>query len=308
MHLPPPQDPREIVGRQKESVVVENLHPRYSKGQPIKPPQQPPPPFAVPPPNANRVAYKLNYIYPHNITYSVVGADLNSVQVTEAEVLSTEVINVVSHDPYLGLRPYEESEKDNFFGRDAERSIVLDKLLVQRLTLLFAASGVGKSSLLNAAVLPQLKDPFGENLTVICYRDWVIQPIEGLCSAVREAIPAASQYPGAENLVDLLRFCCLFTRHPVILILDQFEEFFRYQSGKEDYPALIEQLTALILNTALPVNVLVSMREDFALELNAFKPKLPSLLFENYYRLERMTPAAARVAILEPVEPWGGWV
>ena len=65
--------------------------------------------------------------------------------------------------PYKGLRPYEESDQRNFFGREAECKILLDKFLASRLTLLFAATGVGKSSLLQAAVLPRLKDSRQEN-------------------------------------------------------------------------------------------------------------------------------------------------
>lgn len=51
-------------------------------------------------------------------------------------------------EPYKGLRSYTEADEDLFFGRDAERAILVDKILADKLTLLFAASGVGKSSLL----------------------------------------------------------------------------------------------------------------------------------------------------------------
>jgi hypothetical protein len=43
------------------------------------------------------------------------------------------------------------------------------------------------------------------------------------------------------------------------------------------------------------------MREDFALELNAFKPHLPNPLFSNYYRLEKLGIDAAKAAITEPL-------
>ena len=79
--------------------------------------------------------------------------------------------------PYIGLRPYEEKNQDIFFGRDREREILIDKLLVNKLTLLYAATGVGKSSLLRAAVLPQLKQPGKANLDVVYYSDWVSDPL-----------------------------------------------------------------------------------------------------------------------------------
>ena len=47
------------------------------------------------------------------------------------------------------------------------------------------------------------------------------------------------------------------------------------------------------------------MREDFALELNAFKPELPTLLFENFYRLERLTIDNAKQAIVTPLARFG---
>ena len=48
-------------------------------------------------------------------------------------------------EPYIGLKPFTEQEKDRFFGRNRETSILLDKIRANRLTLLLAASGVGKS-------------------------------------------------------------------------------------------------------------------------------------------------------------------
>jgi hypothetical protein len=87
-------------------------------------------------------------------------------------------------EPYKGLRPYQEKDQNNFFGRDAERKVLIDKILANRLTLLFAASGVGKSSLLQAAVLPLLKDPGRENLDPVYYNDWVTSPLIDLKQTV----------------------------------------------------------------------------------------------------------------------------
>ncbi|QLQ33177.1 MAG: hypothetical protein HZT40_18060 [Candidatus Thiothrix singaporensis] len=86
--------------------------------------------------------------------------------------------------PYPGLRPYREDEQNKFFGRDADCRVLIDKILVNRLTLLFAATGVGKSSLLQAAVLPHLKSPHGENLDVVYYNDWISPPLDNLKQAV----------------------------------------------------------------------------------------------------------------------------
>jgi len=68
-------------------------------------------------------------------------------------------MNNLFQQPYKGLTPYEERDKDNFFGRAEDIRILVDKIRARKLTFLFAASGVGKSSLLQAGVIPELKQP-----------------------------------------------------------------------------------------------------------------------------------------------------
>ena len=60
--------------------------------------------------------------------------------------------------PYKGLMPYTEADAAFFFGRDEDIEIVIANLLARRLTLLYGASGVGKSSLLGAGVVHRLLD------------------------------------------------------------------------------------------------------------------------------------------------------
>lgn len=47
------------------------------------------------------------------------------------------------------------------------------------------------------------------------------------------------------------------------------------------------------------------MRQDFALELNAFKPRLPTIPFENFYRLEKLERVATEQALVQPVAGLG---
>lgn len=223
----------------------------------------------------------------------------------------TPLDNPCGQEPYPGLRPYEEDEQNQFFGRDADTQILLDKILTHRLTLLFAATGVGKSSLLKAAVIPKLKSASGKHLDVVYYNDWVTTPLKGLKAAIAETVrnsanwPQGTQLDESLSLPEFVQFCTLFVRPPLVIMLDQFEELFRYRSKyhTDSFRPFIEELTGLITATRIPVSVVFSMREDFALELNAFKPKLPTLLFENYYRLERLPAKAAEDAIIEPLRP-----
>lgn len=219
-------------------------------------------------------------------------------------------MNASVPSPYKGLRPYEEQDRDNFFGREKECRILIDKILVNKLTLLFAASGVGKSSLLQAAVLPRLKDPRHENRDGVYYNDWVSPPLEGLKQQVLKTLQQQSLLENValpaelpeRSLNEFFSFCALFTRQPLVVVLDQFEEFFQYQRHTTDFKPFIQQLSAVVTDRDAPIAVVIAMREDFALELNAFKPTLPTLLFENFYRLERLDQANARKAIEEPAQ------
>src|SRR5215208_2425995 len=59
--------------------------------------------------------------------------------------------------PYVGLDFFGEADADVFFGRDDERKMIIGNLRASRLTLLYAESGVGKSSLLRAGVAARLR-------------------------------------------------------------------------------------------------------------------------------------------------------
>jgi hypothetical protein len=59
--------------------------------------------------------------------------------------------------PYVGLQPYSEADIEYFFGRERDQRIIAANLGAARLTILYGASGVGKSSVLLAGVVPNLR-------------------------------------------------------------------------------------------------------------------------------------------------------
>ena len=202
-------------------------------------------------------------------------------------------------EPYKGLRPYEEQDEKNFFGREAETRILIDKILTRKLTLLFAGSGVGKSSLLQAAVLPTLKrpaPPSHQGLDVVYCKDWVQNPAETLKQEVEETLKKNNKLPDDYqlnhdlSLLNFLRTSTLFSSDPLVLILDQFEEFFNYQRYKSDFIPFITELSNAIGDRDTATAFVISMREDFALELNAFKSRMPTSLFDNLLSPRKLKP------------------
>ncbi len=71
-----------------------------------------------------------------------------------------------SSRPYVGPRTFEEREADRFFGRDREARDLLALVVRERLVLFYAQSGAGKSSLLNARLIPDLRSQGFEVLPV----------------------------------------------------------------------------------------------------------------------------------------------
>jgi WD40 repeat protein len=76
----------------------------------------------------------------------------------EAEMMSNPIDHQpVIQNPYVGPRPFTTDEKDRFFGRDQEASQLIPLVIAERLVLFYSQSGAGKSSLINARLIPGLE-------------------------------------------------------------------------------------------------------------------------------------------------------
>ena len=197
--------------------------------------------------------------------------------------------------PYKGLNAFDDSELDAllFFGREREREIVVANLIASRLTVLYGPSGVGKSSLLRAAVARSLRE-LPEEPLVIVFSRWSEDP----AGALAEAIGAAAGDGAAANALDALEQAQ--SDRDVYLVLDQAEEYFLYHADDRGPRSFAEALPAILVAPSR-VNVLVSLREDSLAKLDRFTGRIPGL-FANTLRLDRLDRQAARAAIVRPVE------
>ncbi len=197
--------------------------------------------------------------------------------------------------PYKGLSAFEDSELDAllFFGREREREIVVANLIASRLTVLYGPSGVGKSSLLRAAVARSLRE-LPEAPLVVVFSRWSEDPAAALSEEVVEAAgldASVSAFEGLERAQ---------VGRDVYLVLDQAEEYFLYHADERG-PGTFAELLPAVLTSQLRVNVLVSLREDSLAKLDRFTGRIPGL-FANTLRLDRLDREAARAAVMRPVE------
>src|ERR1051325_9435025 len=168
-----------------------------------------------------------------------------------------------THCPYKGLEPYGEEDHDFFFGRGVDEKTIISNLYASPLTVLCGASGVGKSSLLMAGVVPRLRRESGA--TAVVFRDWQVpNPALALKEAILQQIAHQSSNGIELNLKlllpEFLQSCNKALPGPIFLILDQFEEYFLLDSGS---PQSFDGEFARAVNRKdIDVNFLLSMREE----------------------------------------------
>lgn len=216
--------------------------------------------------------------------------------------------------PYQGLLPYSEEDAAFFFGRESDRDVIVANLLAARLTLLYGPSGVGKSSVLRAGVARHLRETSKRSLdrrgvpefAVAVFNTWQDDPMVGLVNSVREAVDAAwpgrgAPTPTAPRLSnELLQAWTAQVEGEVLIILDQFEEYFTYHANQDGPGSFAVEFPRILRQPDLRVNVLLAIREDALAKLDVFEGRIPNL-FDNNLRLEHLDREAARAAIVEPV-------
>jgi CHASE2 domain-containing sensor protein len=212
--------------------------------------------------------------------------------------------------PYAGLRHYTEADAAFFFGREAERDIVIANLLASRLTLVYGESGVGKSSLLHAGVARRLRALSEElaagdepGLAVVVFAEWsAADPVRALIARAASEVDRLAPGPPLPADVDLASALTALSDRlggDLLIVLDQFEESFLYQGDSGPGTIGVELPRALRRDDG--ANFIVSIREDQLAQLDRFKGQIPNL-FDNYIRVQHLDRAAARAAIVRPLE------
>lgn len=234
---------------------------------------------------------------------------------------------------YPGVKPFEADERDRFFGRGRDIRDLYDLILLEKLVVVFGKSGYGKSSLLNAGILPRFEEETEENarFTPLLIRlgsyveGKVLSPLDNFAQRLEERAP----YTGGAGFLDLFsgehKLWYEFKRrqvsgvHRFVLVFDQFEEFFSYPAEeqhrfKEQLAELLYQDTPqgvreqvldmprqqrLLLATPLDIKAVFVIREDRLSLLDSLHDQLPAI-FHKRYELRALSREQAREAIVRP--------
>jgi WD40 repeat protein len=219
-----------------------------------------------------------------------------------------------TEEPYVGLGHFTEAYADRFFGRDTECSLIIGNLRAARLTLLYAESGVGKSSALRAGVVAQLH-AFAERdrragdsprLVPVIFSSWTEAPVAGLIRAIGDA--ARPYLPDDRRLElpedDLERALAIAGEAldaTLLVVLDQFEEYFLYRDDQPEEKRVAAQIARCVNRPDLRANFLISIREDSYARLgDLFRGKVGNV-YANFLHLDFLDRAGARESIEKPV-------
>ena len=216
--------------------------------------------------------------------------------------------------PYVGPRPFEEADQDRFFGREKEIRQLASLIVSRRVVVLYARSGAGKTSLLKAGLIPYLRRSkrlrvlpvtrVADELTTESRGAGANPYVLNVLSDLSDGEEPFSQGP-APLLVDGIERIVDGVPAPCLLIVDQLEELFNHHpelhAQRADFFVQLERC----LHRFPRLSLLLSLREDSVAELDPYAGLLPDRL-RSRFRLELLSPEAARSAMQEPVRAVGG--
>lgn len=233
-------------------------------------------------------------------------------------------------NPFPGLRPFRSDEGHRFFGRESQVDRMIHKLAAHRFLAVVGTSGSGKSSLVNCGLRPALHRGYmtsaGASWRMAQFRPGS-NPIAALATALAEPgvlfeawddtgltaheLVGTTLRLGSLGLVDIVEQARLPEGMQLLVVVDQFEELFRFRAPAgdaakraygpgQDAIAFVKLLLEARAQTKLPIHVVLTMRSDFLGECAQFLG-LAEAINDGQYLVPRLNREEIRAAITGPV-------
>jgi len=238
---------------------------------------------------------------------------------------------------YPGVQPFTTAQSEVFFGRDQDIADLYRLIRREALVVLYGKSGLGKSSLLNAGIVPHSLQAAEYEPVVIKFGAWTEGKTDTPLDLTKAYLNAGqTPSPTLQPLLpeeDSLWRCAknrqLNGAGRPLLLFDQFEELFTYpeaaiQAFRQELAELLHTELPLryrrlldagaapelseaeedALETPLEARIVFAIRSDRMHLLHQLADTLPNIL-RHLYELRALRPEDARAAIVEPAQKAG---
>ena len=222
--------------------------------------------------------------------------------------------------PYKFLDYYNPEDRDIFFGRDKEIRLLQQKFHNSRLLVLHGESGTGKTSLIRAGLIPRLdsesyipvyvrvlREPLyeikRELIRQLGLEDHDYSSFDGGQGGVnKHPVTRSTRQPGFP-LAEFLVHVTERVSKTVVIVLDQFEEFF-LRFPEEVREQFEKEFAACVETSRLDAKFLISLRADYFSHLATFEDSMPHI-FTHQIQLECLSETQALEAVIKPAEHLG---
>src|SRR6516225_4173401 len=229
-------------------------------------------------------------------------------------------------NPFPGLRPFRQDEDYLFFGREEQTMALLELLGKERFVAVVGTSGSGKSSLVRCGLLSEL---LGGKL-LRAGASWevaVAHPGGNPLGLLAEALLDADLYDRDEEnarenllatlsrshfgLVEAIKQARLGEDVNFLLVVDQFEEIFRFNEAGQQQQEAANEFVSLLLEsvaqTAVPIYIVITMRSDFIGDCGQFEG-LAEMVNRGEFLIPRLSREQFKRVIEAPIKVAGGQI
>jgi WD40 repeat protein/energy-coupling factor transporter ATP-binding protein EcfA2 len=232
--------------------------------------------------------------------------DYNIVNITQNQIIHISVAKIQTYplntrSPYQALKPFQEGDKDRFFGRNQLITYLGKKIASNNLILLVGKSGSGKSSLVRAGLIPQLHDLLGEkfcNFTLRPDKDPFKSLESSLINGNYTQEEAGIALAGQSNTLTKVVKSLKKSEFQWLIFIDQFEEIFT-SCPEDKRKNFIEGIVKLAKSENDSVRIILTMRSEFMDNLTSYT-NLWKILEDNHKFVTDLQDDELRLAIEQP--------
>lgn len=214
-------------------------------------------------------------------------------------------------NPFVGLQAYSRKNSADFFGREKEVENLLQILQKNKLLTLSGDTGSGKTSFINARLIPRLQNGFvgqvGKNWSIAYFRP-SSNPLSNLAHALTknevlniESKPKTTDYKHyskiikefeAVGLVEIYKRSEIYDKKNLLIVIDQLEDLFKFKeyfdpSNSQDDHKLMDLIYRSVSYKNMSIYFLLSIESNYLTKITSFK-KLQEIVTPSQYTIQNL--------------------